>query len=925
MSAGAPWSVKGIDPKAREIAKDLARRSGMTLGEWLNQMILEDPEDDGVVTPIGRRPTGEAERRARLRRTDDAEADLGLERVSRALENLTVRIETAERRSSQAIGGVDQAVAGLLARLETSEVGQAGAAQKIEAVAAHLRAEQARLADRLRRVETEAAGPRSVEAVRALEAAMGKLAGQMAASDQRTRADVAAMGRRVAGLEAAPAESAIVFDGLVARISARLEEAEARTSNAIRSLEGSFSHLDERLGLAEARIGSERDTRFEQLAEDLSARVDQARAELLAQLDSAASDGRFDRVERALGELNSQVEITEKRSAQAIEHMGREVVRIARNLDTRMTGVEQTAARGVAETRHEMGRIAEAVEQRFRRGEEGHAQALEKLGQEIGRISEKMSERIAAAEQRAAAAAEDAGQRMVQTADQMETRWNRASSELADRIRASEERTAKLLDEAREKIDRTLARAEAPAPVAAATAPIAEPIYAERVEETMAAHESLFDEPTPAFGHRRGATPTTPPTWPAPTAAARHPQDDDGLVDEAPDFHDDFTGETEFLTEAELAETEPLTTREAIEAARAAARLGSRPAQEPERNFGFALGGLKLGAKTRLHERVARETKRDASLAKTVFTSSAVAASLVTAVVGYKWILSEPTKGPTPAKKPSKDPLKITEPDETPIAATAQTSLSNPTGQLASGPPTPAQKAAQDDDLPPLTITPDEPKPARAPAINATPKPDLATNRGLNAATPGAAKDSRVGDLYQEAVRRLDAQETGGVPLLQRAAELGYAPAEFYLGKLYENGESGVAKNPILARQWTERAAAAGERRAMHNLALFYFDGIGGQKDLIQAAAWFRKAADLGLVDSQYNLGRLYEQGFGVQRDLIQAYKWYTIAAKAGDSESKAAAEQLKAGLPAPDLKAAERAAADFHPGREEASRVAAR
>ena len=41
MSVGAPWSVKGIDPKAREIAKDLARRSGMTLGQWLNAMIAD--------------------------------------------------------------------------------------------------------------------------------------------------------------------------------------------------------------------------------------------------------------------------------------------------------------------------------------------------------------------------------------------------------------------------------------------------------------------------------------------------------------------------------------------------------------------------------------------------------------------------------------------------------------------------------------------------------------------------------------------------------------------------------------------------------------------------------------------------------------------------------------------------------------------
>lgn len=47
MSASAPWSVKGIDAKAREVAKDLARRSGLTLGEWLNQMILEG-EDVGA-------------------------------------------------------------------------------------------------------------------------------------------------------------------------------------------------------------------------------------------------------------------------------------------------------------------------------------------------------------------------------------------------------------------------------------------------------------------------------------------------------------------------------------------------------------------------------------------------------------------------------------------------------------------------------------------------------------------------------------------------------------------------------------------------------------------------------------------------------------------------------------------------------------
>ncbi len=68
MSAGAPWSVKGIDAKAREVAKDLARRSGLTLGEWLNQMILEGED-------VGAAIRRERERRDVPTREDYAESD----------------------------------------------------------------------------------------------------------------------------------------------------------------------------------------------------------------------------------------------------------------------------------------------------------------------------------------------------------------------------------------------------------------------------------------------------------------------------------------------------------------------------------------------------------------------------------------------------------------------------------------------------------------------------------------------------------------------------------------------------------------------------------------------------------------------------------------------------------------------------------
>ena len=75
MTSGPPWSVKGIDPKAREAAKDLARRSGMTLGEWLNQVILEDTAAEEALPrpqPIDRRPVSPVYRRVEAPEQVDA-------------------------------------------------------------------------------------------------------------------------------------------------------------------------------------------------------------------------------------------------------------------------------------------------------------------------------------------------------------------------------------------------------------------------------------------------------------------------------------------------------------------------------------------------------------------------------------------------------------------------------------------------------------------------------------------------------------------------------------------------------------------------------------------------------------------------------------------------------------------------------------
>ena len=48
MKFGVPWRAKGIRPEARETAMEAARRSGMSLDDWLNSVILQQAAQAGV-------------------------------------------------------------------------------------------------------------------------------------------------------------------------------------------------------------------------------------------------------------------------------------------------------------------------------------------------------------------------------------------------------------------------------------------------------------------------------------------------------------------------------------------------------------------------------------------------------------------------------------------------------------------------------------------------------------------------------------------------------------------------------------------------------------------------------------------------------------------------------------------------------------
>jgi localization factor PodJL len=213
MTAAAPWSVKGIDPKAREVAKDLARRSGMTLGEWLNRMIIEGEGFDAASLEAFGEPsrpslavnndranpsyyeTARGGAPSRIEAREHPADEVG--RVAVALDRLTDRIEAAEKRSAQAISGIDESVRGALQRLVAAEREQVAVAARFEGAVDEIKTDQIRAAERLRRIEAEAVGPRSAEALRALEGALGKVAGHLYEGEARTRETIAHLEQRL--------------------------------------------------------------------------------------------------------------------------------------------------------------------------------------------------------------------------------------------------------------------------------------------------------------------------------------------------------------------------------------------------------------------------------------------------------------------------------------------------------------------------------------------------------------------------------------------------------------------------------------------------------------------------------------------------------------------------------------------------------
>ena len=195
----SPWSVKGVEPEAREAAKIAARKAGLTVGAWLTQMIRQSasdqlrnggkpspgPEAAGYDQPSTRnhpsqRPpqsneqyfSGEESWQSPPRQPGYGGGQAPppaptMQAVFESIQRLSSRIESAEQRTADTIAPIVEKVAQLSEQLENAKDGGNTSTAPVE------RAVQ-KIAERLDRIEsgpatTERAAPRPVSEPRRSE------------------------------------------------------------------------------------------------------------------------------------------------------------------------------------------------------------------------------------------------------------------------------------------------------------------------------------------------------------------------------------------------------------------------------------------------------------------------------------------------------------------------------------------------------------------------------------------------------------------------------------------------------------------------------------------------------------------------------------------------------------------------------------
>jgi localization factor PodJL len=311
MTNYGPWSVKGIDQRAREAARDAAREEGLTLGDYINRMLLEETGGDAPAIRDDEAP--------RYPRSVDERQPAPASPQDSGVTELFSRLESVETRSSLALSGIDRSIIDLTRRLDEVQKSSGGLNANVEGVINDLRSTHDALRDKVRALEENKNSPGNLDALRSLERALGKLASHVHDQSSRQKDEAAAVrGRVETGFEDLNERLTRVdgqiesrLDDAAERLARKVEQAELRTEGATRHLSSRFTELENNVTGKLGRVDgfAERVNGVESDVANIASTTDTQLGEMRERIRGAeaATNSSIGEIEKTFSSLQSEV------------------------------------------------------------------------------------------------------------------------------------------------------------------------------------------------------------------------------------------------------------------------------------------------------------------------------------------------------------------------------------------------------------------------------------------------------------------------------------------------------------------------------------------------------------------------------------------------------------------------------------------
>jgi localization factor PodJL len=924
MKFGVPWSVKGVRPEARETAREAARRAGVPLSEWLNAVILQQAEEQGVephadeddegdygdvhnrLDELSRRieqmnrsgPAAYAPRRTRNESDNTAQM---IERLDRRLDQFVSASRPVAPPLQPSIPPVqmppalDRAVAEIAARQRAlNGMPPAGSPPRPAAPVAPLAAPMpaqniSGLEDRLRQITDQIETlrkPGVEDAINALRDELGQIGQSL--TDAMPRRAIETIEKQISGLTQRIAEGrqAGVEHGALANV----EHGLAEVRDALRSL----TPAENLVGFNEAVAG---------LAHKIDMIVAQKDPATLQQLDSAVNTLRSLSTHIASNETVGRLASEVQALAERVEHVAH-------------------AASGSAALDHLEQRINALADALAERAQSGgavppHLEALvQSLSDKIEQIQGSRGDNFALGH------LEDRIVNLVEKLDASESRLGqleaveRGLSDLLVHIETSKQGSglradgSPAVDELKHDIARTqdalndvhgtlalvVDRLAAIEHGMRGEAPVIQPAkLAVRAVSAAPEEPQRLPPAAPLQMPAQAAAPPPPPPPPLPPPPAQRlepkpaprrrgttspPIDPDLPPDEPlepgsgpPPLHAHPSARIA-ASEAALGGAAPSAAAGGgkssfIAAARRAAQAALQHAPGARARPAAAVEAAPApvvdtddGTGPPLRVRLAKRIK-----------SLFVAASIIAIVIGGAQIVGNSLSGDD--KTATTNEAQV---EKSPAVAAAPLDIN---------PNEPPREAAS---APPLAPFAAPAVPATTPAFNTDP----AAKDSFSLLNPRDLNPPMGGDVTGSIAARPQAPASSsenlpfgiGGPRLRNAAAAGDVGAAYEVAVRYAEGR-GVPANATEAARWFERAASKGLVVAQFRYASMLEKGQGVKKDLGTARKLYLAAAAKGNAKAMHNLAVLYAEGVDGKPDYGTAVKWFRQAAQRGVADSQ--------------------------------------